>query len=71
MIRNGVTVQISPKILSSSDRLLTQIVTKEKNVPQKLTELEYVSDDECADEKIDSTSKQKKTSKKMTSKNLN
>lgn len=71
MIRNSVTVQLSPKILSSSDRLLTQIVTKEKNVPQKLTEFEYVSDDECADEKIDSTSKPKKTSKKITSKNIN
>ena len=45
MIRNGVTVQLSPKILSSSDRLLTQTVTKEKNVAQKITEIEYVSDD--------------------------
>ena len=65
MIRNGVTVQLSPKILSSSDRLLTQTVTKEKNVAQKITEIEYVSDDECADEKIDSNiSKPKKSSKK-------
>lgn len=64
MIRNGVTVQLSPKILSSSDRLITQIITKERNVAPKTTEFEYVSDDECAEEKDLNTSKPKKSSKK-------
>jgi hypothetical protein len=64
MIRNGVTIKLSPKILSSSDRLLTQIVAKEKNVAPKTTEFEYVSDDECAEEKDLNTIKPKKSSKK-------